>query len=99
MGSELYFLSDNGIASCVDARSGKVHWQQRIGGNYSASPVYADGKIFFQSEQGDTTVVKPGREYEVLAKNKLGERSLASFAVADSALFIRTESKLYRIQK
>jgi outer membrane protein assembly factor BamB len=99
VGDELYFLSDRGVASCVDAKSGKVHWQQRIDGNYSASPVYADGKIYFQSEQGETTVIKPGKEYRELAKNKLGERTLASFAVADGALFIRTETKLYRVQK
>lgn len=99
VGDELYFLSDRGIASCVDAKTGKVYWQQRIGGTYSASPVYADGKIYFQSEKGETTVVKPGREFQELAKNNLGERSLASFAIADGALFIRTETKLYRVQK
>ena len=99
VGDELYFVSDRGIASCVDAKSGKVHWQQRIGGSFSASPVYADGKIYFHSEQGDTTVVKPGKEYRELAKNSLGERCLASFAVADGAIFIRTETKLYRVQK
>jgi outer membrane protein assembly factor BamB len=99
VGDELYFLSDRGTATCVDAKSGKVHWQQRIGGNYSASPVFADGRIYFHSEQGDTIVIKPGKEYRELAKNSLGERSLASFAVADGALFIRTETKLYRVQK
>jgi outer membrane protein assembly factor BamB len=99
VGDELYFLSDGGVASCVDAKSGKVYWQKRIGGRYSASPVYADGKIYFESEQGMTTVIKPGREYRELAKNDLAERSFASFAIADGALFIRTETKLYRVQK
>lgn len=99
VGDELYFLSDNGTASCVDAKSGTVHWQKRIGGTYSASPVYADGKIYFQSERGKTIVIKPGRKYREIATNDLGERSLASFAVADGALFIRTQTKLYRIQK
>ena len=62
-----------------------------------ASPVYADGKIYFQSEDGVGTVIKPGKTFEQLARNSLDERSLASYAVADDALFIRTASKLYRI--
>lgn len=99
IGNELYAVSDKGIASCFDAKTGKVHWSQRLGGNFSASPVFADGKIYFQSEQGDTTVVLPGKAFKRLAKNTLGERTLASYAVADSAIFLRTASKLYRIQK
>lgn len=94
---ELYLISDKGVASCVDALSGEVHWTERVGGNFSASPVYADGKIYFQSEQGDTTVIRPGSAYDEVARNSLGERTLASFAVADSALFIRTDKHLYRI--
>ncbi|GAB4140512.1 MAG: PQQ-like beta-propeller repeat protein [Planctomycetaceae bacterium] len=99
IGDELYFVSDKGIASCVDAKTGKVHWSRRIGGNYSASPIYADGKIYFQSEQGDATVIKPGKEFKQIARNSLGERTLASYAVVDSALLIRTEKSLYRIEK
>ena len=100
VGKELYFVSDRGgIVSCVDAKSGDVHWQKRIGGNYSASPVYADGKIYFQSEEGNATVIAPGKTFKVLAKNSMEERTLASYAVADGALFIRTATKLYRIQK
>ena len=94
---ELYLISDKGVASCLDATTGSVHWTERVGGNFSASPVFADGKIYLQSEQGDTTVIRPGTTYDELAKNSLGERTLASFAIADSALFIRTESALYRI--
>ena len=73
--------------------------QQRIGGNYSASPIYADGKIYIQSEQGDAIVLKPSKEFKQIAKNSLGERTLASYAVVDSALLIRTEKSLYRIEK
>lgn len=99
VGDELYFVSDDGIASCLDAETGRVHWMKRIGGNYSASPTFADGKIYFQSEQGNTVVIRTGTRYDELGRNQLGERTLASFAVADSALFIRTESHVYRIEK
>ena len=97
VGDDLYFVSDNGIASCVDAESGKVLWQERLGGNYSASPIHADGKIYFQSEEGTTVVLKAGRTFERLAANELGERSLASPAIADGALLIRTETQLFKI--
>jgi len=96
---ELYVISDRGVASCLDAKTGKVHWQKRVGGAHSASPLYADGNIYFQSEEGVCTVIKPGKIFEKIAKNDLGERTLASFAVADSAIFIRTANHLYRIQQ
>ena len=55
-GDDLYMVSDTGVASCLDARTGKVQWQQRVGGNYSASPLYADGKVYFQAEDGTAVV-------------------------------------------
>jgi outer membrane protein assembly factor BamB len=97
--SELYMVSDGGIATCVDAKTGAIHWQERVGGNYSASPVFADGKIYLQNEQGTGVVLKAGKTFEKLASNPLEERALASYAIADEALFIRTEQHLYRIQK
>jgi outer membrane protein assembly factor BamB len=99
VGAELYTLSDNGVASCLDAGTGRVHWQQRIGGNYSASPITASGRIYFQSEEGTGVVIRAGNRFELLAKNTLGERTLASYAVAEGALFIRTEEHLYRIRE
>jgi outer membrane protein assembly factor BamB len=96
---ELYTVSDRGIASCMDARTGQVHWQQRIGGSYSASPIHAAGKIYFQSEDGTGVVVQAGKEFKVLAKNALRERTLASYAAVKGALFIRTEKHLYRIEE
>lgn len=99
LGKELYFVSDRGVASCVDAVTGEQHWQERLGGNYSSSPVWVDGRIYFQSEQGDATVIEQGTAFELVAKNSLGERSLSSYAVADSSLFIRTDKHLYRISK
>lgn len=96
VGEELYFVSDGGVATCVDARTGQVHWTERLGGNYSASPVLAAGAIYFQSEQGVTTVVRPGREYEELARSDLEERTLASLAFQEGAVFLRTDQNLYR---
>jgi outer membrane protein assembly factor BamB len=99
VGDELYMASDKGVATCVDARTGREHWQERIGGNYSASLVYADGKIFLQSEEGPALVVKPGRQFVQLGDGGFKERTLASYAVGDSALFIRTEKNLYRVEQ
>ena len=84
VGTEVYFLSDSGIMTCADAKNGQVHWQERVGGNYSASPVFADGKIFTQSEEGVGTVLKPGRKFEVLAKNDVQERTLASYSIGEN---------------
>ncbi len=98
-GDELYMVADSGIASCLDARTGHPHWQERVGGNYSASPVYAESRIYLQNEEGMGVVLKAGKEFQKLASNPLGERSLASYAVGDGALFIRTALHLYRIQK
>lgn len=95
----LFMVSDRGVASCLEAATGKEIWQERVGGNFSASPLYAEGKIYLQSEEGDTTVVRAARTYEVVAKSSLGERTLASYGVVDQAILLRTESNLYRIQQ
>lgn len=99
LGDEVYFVSDAGIATCADARTGSVHWSERLGGNFSASPVAAEGRVYFQNETGAGYVVKAGRSYELLATNDLGEKTLASYAVADGALFIRSESHLWKIRR
>lgn len=98
IGNELYFVSDGGVASCVDARTGKRHWQERIGGNVSASPLYANGRIYITSEEGVTTVLRAKKEFDILARNDLKERSLASLAVDGDAFIARTMSYLYRIE-
>jgi outer membrane protein assembly factor BamB len=97
VGDQLFVINDSGIATCVDARSGTMHWQQRLGGNYSASPIYADSRIYFLSEDGVTTVIEPGTTFKRLAVNQLDGAALASMAVADRSFFIRTDSHLYRI--
>jgi outer membrane protein assembly factor BamB len=99
VGEDLYMVSDNGVVSCLDARTGQEHWQQRLAGSYSASPLYADGKIYFLNEQGTGVVIKAGRHFEKLATNAVKERALASYAASDGALFIRTAKNLYCIKK
>jgi outer membrane protein assembly factor BamB len=97
VGDELYIVNDAGIASCLDARSGDVHWQQRLGGTYSASPTFADGRIYFLSEQGVATVIAPGREFRKIATNALDGAALASPAISSHSVFIRSDRHLYRI--
>lgn len=99
VGDELYLVTDFGIATCVDARTGDVHWQERLGGNHSASPVFAGGRLYFQNEAGVTTVLSPGAEFEVLARNRVDGSTLASMAVSGGALFLRTDAHLYRIEE
>ncbi|MCA9136507.1 MAG: PQQ-like beta-propeller repeat protein [Planctomycetales bacterium] len=101
VGDELYFVDDGGVANCVDALTGQSHWKQRLGGKFSASLFYGAGRIYFQSETGTTTVIRPGKEFIELATNELGDgdRTFASFAVVDNALLLRSETQLYRIEE
>ena len=92
-------IADGGVASCVEAKSGKVIWSERVGGNYSASPVTDGKRIFFLSEEGKTTVVEAKPEYKVLAINQLSDGFMASPAVNKNAFILRTKKHLYRIKK
>ena len=93
----LYLVSNRGIVTCFEAATGDEIWQERLGGNYLASPIYADGRLYFTNTQGRTTVLKEGRSTETLAENELDTGCLASPAVAEGALFLRTRTHLYRI--
>ena len=95
----IYLLSDKGILWCLDARSGDVVWgPERIpSATYSASPLVADGKLYATSEQGLTTVVRAGPQFEILAENTVDEYTLASLAVAGKQIFLRTAEHLYCI--
>ncbi len=95
----LFMIDDGGIATCFEARTGKEIWRERIGGNYSASPVSAEGHIFFFSEEGKTTVIAASREFKKLAENKLAAGFMASPALTGKALFLRTKTHLYRIEE
>ena len=97
VGDELYVVSDLGILTCVDAKTGVTLWQQRLGGNYSASPTLADGRLYFHSEEGTTTVIQPGRQFRRLAVSQLDGQIFASLAVADQAFLLRADTHLYKI--
>ena len=99
VGNELYFVADNGILTCADAKTGQIHYSERCTGPISASILSADGKLYLQDEKGLGIVVKPGKTFSILAKNDLGEHSLASYAIIGSDLLIRTEGNLYRVKK
>lgn len=99
-GKHLYIVNDAGIASCLEAQTGRPRWTHRVGGKFSASPLLADGKIYIQSEGGETIIFRPDPEHYVeIARNELNDATLASPAVVDHALLIRTASALYRIEK
>ena len=97
VGDELYMVSDNGVVTCLDAKTGAIVWQHRLNGAFSASPVFADGRLYFQSEDGVTTVLAPGRSVTVLSENALDAPTLASMAVASGSVFLRTATHIYRI--
>ncbi len=95
-----YFLivSDNGIASCFEAKNGDRLWMERLGGGHSASTVSAGGLVYFVSDKGVTTVVRPGKKFEVVAKNELGERCSASPAISGGVIYIRGHKNLFAIK-
>ncbi len=94
-----YFLivSDTGIATCFEAKTGKSLWRQRLGPHYSASLVSADGLVYFLSDEGVMTVVKPGQNLDIVARNELGENTYASPAISNGRIFIRADKNLYCI--
>ena len=98
VGDELYMVSDAGIAMCLDAKTGDAIWKERLGDSFSASPLYAAGRIYFSNESGETTVIEAGRSFKQLAKNPLDAGIMASPAAIDSALILRTRTHLYRLE-
>ena len=96
---KLFVVSDVGYLSCLEAKTGNQVWQERIGGHYSASPIFVDGCIYCCSEEGKTLLIKPGRKLEIVAENQLADGFMSSPAVAGKALYLRTKSALYRIEE
>lgn len=94
----LFTIDDGGIASCLEAMTGKEVWRERIGGNYSASPLAAKGRLYFFSEEGKATVIEAGRQFTKLAENTLADGFMASPAVVGKALILRTKTHLYRVE-
>ncbi len=99
VGEELYIVSDNGVASCLDAKTGKILWKERLGGNFSASPLAALERIYFLNEEGKTTVIAPGKEFKKLATNSVDGRTLASLAASNGSIYLRSAESLYRIEE
>ena len=99
----LYVGNDRGILSCYKATTGEKVYRKRLadsrGATYSASPVAADGRLYFTSEDGEIHVIKAGPEYELVATNPMGEVCLATPAISDGMIFIRTTKHLVGIGK
>jgi len=99
VGDLLFMVSDGGIASCLDARTGSVNWSERIDGEYSSSPLFADGKIYVPNQTGKTFVLEAGKSFNPIGENKLDAGCMASPAAVGDALYLRTKTHLYCIGK
>jgi outer membrane protein assembly factor BamB len=99
VGDDLFWVSDDGMASCADARSGEVQWQERLGGGCLASPIATKDRIYFFRQDAKTIVIRPGRTFERLAENSLEGTLIASPAVDRQALYVRTDTHLYCIRR
>ena len=97
VGPYLLVVADSGIASCFDAKTGKRHWMERLPGGHSPSTVSADGLVYFTSDRGVTTIVRPGKTFKVIEQNELGEQISASPAISQGQYFLRTHQHLYCI--
>ena len=106
----LYLAAEESFLSCLDPETGEAIWTERVGGKFRASPIYVDGKLFFFSTEGTTTILKPGKEFDLIASNTLAGGAddkasrrpsgfVASPAVSGRALFLRTRDFLYRIEE
>jgi len=96
---QVYLAQDRGVLTALELKTGERVYRQRLPSRCSASPLYADGRIYVFDEKGATTVVRPGRAFEQLALNRLADGCMATPAVAGRALFVRTRTHLYRIEK
>ncbi len=93
----LFGVEDGGVATCWEAKTGAVLWSERLGGNYSASPLAGAGRLYCVGQEGQTVVIAAERTFRKLAENRLDKGSMASPAASDGALFVRTETHLYRL--
>lgn len=98
LNDRIYFVSDKGIVRCVHAETGEDVWFERLGGDYSASPLAAENHLYFFNQEGLCTVIEAGDTYQELSKNTLDAGIMASPAAAGKALFLRTATHLYRIE-
>lgn len=98
-GSDLFVTDDAGIVSCFDAADGSLRWQERIGGNFTASPILAGGKLYFAGESGKVTLIEPSAAFQISAENQIDGKLMASPVVVDGALLLRSDEALYRIDE
>ena len=96
-GGRLFMISDAGVISCVDSKTGQSVWQHPLGGAFSASPLFAEGRIYFFGEEGEVPVVAAADTFQLLSNNNLGDGFMASPAVYDHSLILRSRTHLYRI--
>jgi outer membrane protein assembly factor BamB len=99
VGDEIVMVSDKGVATCLDAASGEVRFSERLGGNFCSSPLYADGRIWVGNREGQTFILTPGKEFHVEATNQLDGEIMATPIAVGSALFLRTDKAVYRIEQ
>jgi outer membrane protein assembly factor BamB len=99
LGERLYLVTNDGIARCLEAATGRLYWKERLKGEYRASPLAADGRIYFLNEQGLTTVVSAEKKFNRLVENPLDDETIASPIVSDGKIFIRGKKALYCIGK
>jgi outer membrane protein assembly factor BamB len=95
----LYLWTDSGIVTCVDAATGTGHWRERVGGEFYSSPIWIEGRLYCISKHGQIVVLAASREFEVLARMELGEKTFATPAVANGVMYLRTQSRLYSLGK
>jgi len=94
-----FVVSDFGYAQCMDARTGKMVWLERLSKHHSASPVLAEGRVYFTDDDGVSDVVKAGRTFERIARNELGEKCFASPAISEGQIFFRTDKSVICVGK
>jgi outer membrane protein assembly factor BamB len=102
LGDYLYMVSDEGVASCNNPKTGEVHWAERLGvkGQCASSPIHANGKIYSFSSDGDCVIFKPDPSgLQIVSRNKLPDGCMASPAVVGDSLLVRTKQNLYRFDR
>jgi outer membrane protein assembly factor BamB len=97
IGDEIYIVNDGGILLCANAHTGEEYYRERLGGKFSSSPIYADGKLYVGSREGIMFVVQPGKQFKILAQNTMEGAIMATPAAVDGALFVRTDKGLFRL--
>lgn len=95
---KMYMVHDRGMATCLDAMTGKVVWKEKLSGNFNSSPVYAAGNLYFFNVKGDCTIIKPGDSFQKVAENSIGETVKTVPVFVNGKMILRTEKHLYQIE-